>query len=160
MVICYTPFVTISNDLLIQVAIFILAASGFLVASHIYRKKRKEQPLICPIKFDCNTVVNSDYSKFFGIPVEILGMLYYALIALSYLFLILMPSPISAFFSGFLLAASTAAFLFSVYLMLVLLLILRKGCSWCFLSAILCTLIFTLSAVYYNLGSAIQVFTQ
>ena len=151
---------TISNDLLIQIAIFILSASGFLVASHIYRKKAKQSPLVCPIKFDCNTVVNSDYSKFFGIPVEILGMLYYALIALPYLFLILMPSPMSAFFSGFLLAASTAAFLFSLYLMSILVFVLKKGCSWCFLSAILCALIFTLNAFYYNLGSAIQIFTQ
>src|SRR3989344_5256019 len=132
---------TISNDLLIQIAIFILAASGFLIASHIYRKKTKQNPLICPIKFDCNTVVNSDYSKFFGTPVEILGMLYYAFIALSYLFSILMPNPISAFFSGFLLAASTAAFLFSLYLMGILAFILKKGCSWCFLSAILCIII-------------------
>src|SRR3989338_212050 len=98
---------TISNDVLVQIAIFILAASGFLIAHHIFQKKRMAEYLVCPIKFDCNTVVNSDYSRFLGIPVEILGMFYYGVVALSYLILILPPSSFPAFLIGFLVAIST-----------------------------------------------------
>lgn len=149
----------VSNDILIQIAIFILAVTGFFVAYHVYDKKRKEQPLVCPIKFDCNTVVNSDYSKFFGIPVEILGMLYYGIIVLAYLFLILAPGSFPMFLTGISIALSTAAFLFSLYLMGVLAFILRKGCSWCVLSAILCTLIFIFTVIYYRLDTVLQFFT-
>ena len=151
---------TISNDVLVQIAIFILAASGFLIAHHIFQKKRKAEYLVCPIKFDCNSVVNSDYSRFLGIPVEVLGMFYYAIIALSYLFLILAPGYYPIFLGGISITLSVGAFLFSLYLMGILAFVLRKGCSWCFFSAILSTLIFILSAIYYNLGSAIQIFTQ
>ena len=138
---------TISNDVLTQIAIFILAASGFLVANYIYQKKRKQAYLVCPIKFDCNTVVNSDYSRFFGIPLEILGMIYYGIVAVAYLALILVPSFSLPYLDSFLFTISTIAFLFSAYLMGILAFVLRKGCSWCFLSAILSTLIFLLTAL-------------
>jgi len=143
---------TISSDpitLGIPIAIFILSATGFLVSSHIYRTKRKSEYLVCPIKFDCNSVVNSDYSRFFGIPVEMLGMLYYAVVALAYIFLTAtgaLPPTVTAIVFGL----STIAFLFSLYLMGILAFALRRGCSWCFFSAILSTTIFILSVIYYG----------
>ena len=141
---------TISNSILIQIAIFILASSGFLVAFHIYRKKRKEQPLVCPIRFDCNTVVHSDYSRFLGIPLEILGMLYYSIIALSGLISVLWLQRLPFYLSGVLLGLTVVAFVFSLYLIGIQLFALKKGCSWCFVSAAISTLIFFLSIHAYN----------
>ena len=82
---------TFPEDVLARVGIFILGTCGFLVARHIYNRKKNAQPLICPIKFDCNAVVHSDYSKFFGVPLEVFGMIYYALVALGYFSLIFIP---------------------------------------------------------------------
>lgn len=74
-----------SEDFFVKLAIFALGVCGFLVARHIYKHKKPNQtPLVCPLKFDCDTVVHSDYSKVFGIPVEILGMIYYALLSVAY----------------------------------------------------------------------------
>ncbi|MEK7569476.1 MAG: vitamin K epoxide reductase family protein [Patescibacteria group bacterium] len=143
---------TFSSDILTQISILLLAACGFFVAHYVYNKKRKQEYLVCPIKFDCNTVVNSDYSKFFGIPVEILGMIYYGFTSLSYLFLIFAPSSYPIFLSGTSIALSAVAFIFSLYLMFILAFVLRRGCSWCILSAILCTLIFILTVILYHLG--------
>ncbi len=134
-----------SNDILFKIAVFILGSIGFWVASHVYKHKKRAQPLVCPIQFDCNTVINSDYSKFFGIPVEIMGMLYYGLIALAYLGLVLAPSVWAYEMVVVLTVISLAAFIFSLYLIWIQIFALKKGCSWCIFSAILSTLIFFLA---------------
>lgn len=139
-------------EVLVRIAIFVLGVSGFLVARHIYNHKKNAIPLVCPIKFDCNIVVNSDYSKFFGIPVEILGMVYYAFLSISYLFFIFVPNDLPNFLIGFMIFASISAFLFSLYLIFVQIFLLKKGCSWCFVSAFICILIFTFTVLTYDFG--------
>ena len=147
-----------SNDILIRIMIFVLGLCGFMVSKHIRNHKTKNTPLVCPIRFDCNTVVNSDYSKFFGIPVEILGMAYYSLIVVFYLFLIFLPGLLPSFLISFMIAMSSTAFLFSLYLIAVQIFILKKGCSWCFVSALICLLIFILTVVTYHLNYIIGIF--
>jgi uncharacterized membrane protein len=143
--VCYNIFMDFSNDILMKIAVFIFGLLGLWVAWYVYHKKRKQQPLVCPIRFDCNSVINSDYSKFFGIPVEILGIVYYSVIAVSYLLLIFFPVVWPSFFVVGLVGVSLIAFAFSLYLIWVQIFALRKGCSWCFFSAFLCTLIFVFS---------------
>src|SRR3989338_188247 len=104
------------NDVVMHFAIVILGVCGFFVAKHIYNHKKAGILLVCPIRFDCNTVVNSDYSKIFGIPVEILGMIYYIVISLSHLPFIFMSDSVPLAFVNVPLIASAAAFIFSVYL--------------------------------------------
>lgn len=153
-----------SDDILIQTAIFVLGVCGFLVARHIYRhKNNNESPLVCPIKFDCHAVTHSDYSKFFGIPLEIYGMTYYAVISLSYLLLIFipeMPGAVHIDLVAVLIAASSMAFLFSLYLISVQIFILKKGCSWCIVSAFICLVIFILTMLNYDFNTIIQNFIR
>lgn len=115
---------------------------GFFIAAFIYHKKRNNETMVCPLNFTCDTVVRSDYSKFFGVPVEILGMAYYGIVAVFYAVFLLFPFslPSSLIFSVFVL--SVIAFLFSLYLTFVQVFQLREWCSWCLMSAGLCTLIF------------------
>jgi len=134
-----------SNEILMRIAISIFGLCGFMVAKHIRNHKVKGEILVCPIRFDCNTVVNSDYSKFFGIPVEILGMGYYAFIFFSYLAFIFLPSALPHTLIFFMLIVSKVAFIFSVYLIGVQIFALKKGCSWCIVSALISALIFFLT---------------
>lgn len=138
------------EDVLIRVAICLAAVFGFFVARHIYKEKRAERPLICPIRFDCDTVVHSDYSKFFGIPVEILGMLYYFFVALSYLAFIFLPHSLPNALVGFMALISLIGFVFSAYLIAVQIFILKKFCSWCIVSAFICVCIFSLTVIAYD----------
>ena len=150
-----------SGDILAQATIFLLGVCGFLVARHIYKHKNNDKnPLVCPIKFDCHTVTHSDYSKLFGIPVEVLGMIYYALISLAYLFFILTRGAVPVPLVGFVIALSLIAFIFSVYLIGVQIFVLKKGCSWCIVSAIICLLIFALTAMNYDFGFITQIFLK
>jgi uncharacterized membrane protein len=152
---------TFSEDVLTRVAIFALAGFGFWVAWYIHKhKKPKANPLVCPLKFDCETVVHSDYSKFFGIPVEILGMVYYIFIAFSYLGLIFMPHTLPNVLVGSLATLSMIAFLFSVYLICVQIFIIKKGCFWCFVSAFICICIFLLTISAYDFSSIAQTIVQ
>lgn len=139
-----------SNFILTKVVIFVLGVVGFWIANRVYVHKKAQKPLVCPIKFDCNTVINSDYSKILGIPLEVLGMVYYGFIALAYLSFLWVPQFWSYSFVVFLTASSLAAFIFSLYLIWIQIFALRKGCSWCIASAIISTLIFFLALIAHG----------
>ncbi len=149
-----------SDDILFRIMIFVLGLCGFMVARHIYKHKKVKKPLICPIGFDCNFVVHSDYSEFMHVPLEIFGMIYYALVAISYLFFIFMPAVMSIVLVNFLLSMSFIAFLFSVYLIAVQIFVLKKGCSWCIVSAFICLSIFILTISIYDFSSIMQIFIK
>lgn len=149
------------EDMLVRLALFALGLAGFLVARHVNKhKKSEEQPLVCMVGFDCHAVVHSDYSKFFGIHVEILGMLYYGLVTLFYLAILFIPGILHTALLGAMVLLSSTAFLFSVYLIAVQIFILKKGCSWCFVSAFISTIIFTVTLLFYNWSEVFQVFLK
>lgn len=126
---------------------FVVIASslaGFLIALYILLQKRKLHPVVCPMKGNCDAVVKSEYSKFFHIPVEYLGIAYYLLIFFSYLFLFVIPSfnQQHPLFTFSVLSLSLVAFLFSIYLTFIQAFLIRQFCTWCLLSAFLCVTIF------------------
>lgn len=123
------------------IAIF-AAFAGFSIASYIRHKKRSNEHLVCHIGSDCGAVVHSDYSKFFGVPVELLGMAYYGLTAIGHATYIIFPGFLPDWSPLFLLALSLIGFLFSAYLIFIQALVLKQWCTWCIFSACLCTLIF------------------
>ncbi|MEO5634969.1 MAG: vitamin K epoxide reductase family protein [Candidatus Paceibacterota bacterium] len=147
-----------THEIFIRTIIFILALAGFFVARHIRRHKTENKPLVCIVGFDCHAVVHSDYSKFFGIPVELLGMFYYGLVALvSFLFIFmgnLLPHTMTVFLS----LASFLASLFSIYLISIQLFVLKKGCSWCFVSALISIMIFLVVVFNYDFSFISQIF--
>lgn len=130
-----------------HVLIIFAAFCGFILAFYLHSKKKTEGPMVCPMKGDCSSVIKSEYSSFLGIPVELLGMAYYAVIAVSYGVFLLLPDlsvPIVVF--G-VLVASTAAVMFSAYLTFIQIGFLKQICTWCLVSAGLCAAIFALALV-------------
>lgn len=134
-------------EFILKTVIILSALGGFSLASYIHRKKSSGETILCPLKSDCEAVVKSDYSKFFGLPLEFFGMAYYAVIAISYGFLLFMPEYASDLFVFLVFGASLSAFLFSVYLTFIQAFVLRQWCLWCLTSAGLCTIIL-LSALW------------
>jgi uncharacterized membrane protein len=116
--------------------------SGVVLAAYIHHTKRVAKPLVCPLRANCNVVIRSEYSYFLGVPVEVLGVMYYSLITLSYVVISVAPGLAIPEIRFVLLLLSTVAFLFSLYLIFIQSFYLRQWCSWCLLSAILCILIF------------------
>lgn len=128
-----------------KIFIVVLATIGFILASYIRSHKKTERPLVCPLEGSCETVVHSEYSSLFGIPLELLGMVYYGLIAISYAFIILFGYLVPGYTSTALMILSLIAFIFSLYLTAVQAFIIHHWCTWCLFSASISTLICILS---------------
>ncbi|HBA45699.1 hypothetical protein A2W67_01310 [Candidatus Nomurabacteria bacterium RIFCSPLOWO2_02_40_28] len=133
------------DDTLIRIIIFVLGLCGFWVARRIHKHKKANKILVCPVGFDCHAVIHSNYSEFMHVPLEIFGMIYYAFLSIFYLFSIFISDIIPVVFSSFLVLITFGAFLFSIYLLGVQIFILKKGCSWCIVSAVICLCIFLFS---------------
>jgi uncharacterized membrane protein len=119
----------------------VVAAIGFEIATHIRKTKKHGKALVCPVGAECDAVVHSDYSKFLGFPVEILGVLYYAFIALAYIAILVVPSLAIQELFYLLFAVSGLAFIFSAYLIFVQAFVIRAWCTWCLASAGLSTIL-------------------
>ncbi len=134
--------------MLISELIIIFAAfSGFLISSHIRNKKRTNQHLVCHLGSDCNTVIHSEFSRFFGIPLEILGMLYYGITAIGHGLILALPTALPSWFLPVFLILAAIGFLFSAYLVFIQGFTLRQWCTWCIFSASLSTAIFAAALV-------------
>jgi uncharacterized membrane protein len=110
-------------------------------------KKQKHEELVCFLGNDCNKVVNSKYnSLFFGIPNEVIGLGYYALVFLVAILLLLGVESIGFFLIAplFLVGAGASALL-AVYLLYVQQFLLKEWCEYCITSAIASIAIFVLS---------------
>lgn len=131
-----------------MISFFLLAIAGLsgligaALSNHIRVKKSSQEKFICPVGFDCETVIHSRYSKFLGIPNENLGILYYLFVAGSYAIFLFVPSWHGELFSFTVISATTLAFIFSVYLTFIQAVVLRQWCTFCLFSTALCTLIF------------------
>ena len=116
--------------------------AGLVVASYVYLKKKNAEPMVCPLNGSCEEVTTSKYSKFFGIPVEKLGIFYYGLIVLIYALHYLLPELLSDTVLFLVTGFTIGAFIFSLYLIFIQAFVLKKWCTWCLFSAGFSTFIF------------------
>ena len=119
--------------------LIVLTLMGIIDSLYLIWKHLKKQPLSCPInKDDCNAVVESKYGKILRVKNEYLGLLYYIFILICGFLLAyhIWNSKI------FLIIFSSLALVFSIYLTYVQLIILKKYCFYCLVSAIINLLIF------------------
>lgn len=122
-----------------------VALGGFALAGYIYKTKAKQENLVCPLDGSCDAVVTSKYSKFVGVPVELLGVLYYGFTTILYLLFFFQIIPYTTGLSLVSVLLGLSGGLFSLYLISVQAFTLRQWCTWCVGSAFLSLLIALLS---------------
>ena len=110
---------------------------GFFVSFYIYRSKKYDTALYCPVGGNCDAVVKSKYGKTFGVENAIPGMLYY----LSIFFYGIVSFFNQNIFKGnivyyFIVSASIGSVAFSAYLIFVQAFVLKKWCDYCIISSI------------------------
>lgn len=130
-----------------SVIIIFSAFAGFVLAAYLSHKKSRPEPMVCPLKGDCAAVIRSEFSSFFGMGVEKIGMAYYLLVAVAYGIFLALPQLYTPAVIFIAVGVSMAAFLFSVYLTFIQLGFLKEICTWCLLSAVLSTVIFVTSVI-------------
>lgn len=142
-----------------SVIIIFIAFAGFILAAYIRHKKVSKETLVCPLKADCDTVIFSDYSKFFGVPVELLGMAYYLAVAVAYGVFLTLPTEMPQLIVFGVFSATVIAFLFSLYLTFIQAFAIKQWCTWCLVSAGFSTVIFSL-AVFASSYSPVFLFGE
>lgn len=135
-----------------SIIVILTSLAGFLLSLYIFRKKRTREQMLCPMGLDCDAVIYSEYSKFFGIPLEIIGLLYYGAVAIFYFIFFTFPQYALPDIIFAILAVSAAAFLFSLYLTFIQAVALKQWCTWCLISASFCTIIFSFALLGSKLG--------
>lgn len=147
--------------------IALAAVAGFGVAANIWDSKRNHRELACPTGSDCNAVVNSKYSKFLGVSLEYWGMGYFGVLIPTYVTLMFFPQLFSSSMIWGVVVFSMLAGVFSLYLLFVQGVLLRKWCIWCLLAAAMSLTVCVLSIVSIELatefilrGSSVLLFIQ
>ncbi len=146
-------------DNLIYLANIVLGLAGLAVAVNIRLKKATQKPLVCPLNMKCEQVLYSKYANFLGIPLEILGIIYYALTIISYSSFLTAPAMKTPGTTSVMFLISGFGFLFSLYLLAIQSFKLKEWCSWCLMSAAISTAIFILSLQTGSVVSALNYLT-
>jgi uncharacterized membrane protein len=134
---------------------------GVYITHRIRRNKKnykQGQGMVCLVGHKCDVVIFSDYSKFFGINLEIMGFLYYLLISLFYIFYFVFPTLVGVEIIFLSLGLTFGGFLFSIYLTYIQIFKLKSLCFWCLGSALVSILIFvaSYSLVLFSIPEVIE----
>jgi len=123
----------------VLVLIVVFAVLGAIDASYLTYMSYRELPLPCTIFEGCNEVAGSPYSKVFGVPLSLFGVLFYVLVAaVSAAYLVLRRE----FLRGLILPLASVGFLLSVYFTYLQAFKIGAFCIYCIFSAAMSTLIF------------------
>ena len=126
-------------------AMIALTLIGIANAAYVARGSYTGAPLWCPILDGCNTVINSPYSKVFGVPMAYFGFIYYVFMFGLAARLAYEPLSKTLCFRAVLYAALGA--ISSMYFIYLQLGFIRQICSYCLISAVISFLLL-LSALW------------
>lgn len=124
------------------VAILVLALVGLGISGYLTAVHYADRPVYCAGLSSCETVNTSEYAELGGIPIALLGLGTYAVIAA----LVFLSSRWAWGLPALLFMALTGA-LYSAYLTWVELVVIDAICAWCVASAVVITLIAALATI-------------
>ncbi|MBM3232125.1 vitamin K epoxide reductase family protein [Candidatus Pacearchaeota archaeon] len=122
-----------------QIIILILCAIGIAITSYIAIAHALKKKVICPVNSkSCNVVLDSKYSRTFGVKNEIIGLVYY----IAVLYIIFTNQSGSILLVTKLISILASAV--SIILIGIQTRVLNNYCSWCITTAIINVFISTL----------------
>lgn len=125
-----------SKNMISALLIFLCASVGLGVSVYIFIKKRRQQPLVCFLGQACNVVVRSKYNALvFGIPNEVIGMVYYSIMVVSAVGLLTGMFTAWPGLTIFIISISALAAIFSIILVIIQFTLLKLWCEYCLLSS-------------------------
>lgn len=120
---------------------------GFFDAAYLTIQHYTQFTLPCTITQGCDLVTKSEYSSIMGIPVALLGALYYLAIFLA-VYIIIETKKTE--YLRFIAIATTFGFLFSAWFVYLQFFVIKAICQYCMLSAFTSTTMFVASIVYFS----------
>lgn len=128
----------IPNRLII--AFLVVSFLGFLDATYLTAQHYLGTIPPCVITTGCETVLASEHNAIFGIPVALLGSIYYLLLFLLAVFSLDIKRRIIRFAA----LLTPIGFLASLYFVYLQLFVIKEICSYCIVSATTSTILFIL----------------
>ena len=133
------------RDALVRRIQLVLVVVGLVVAGYLSYLKLAEAPAVCVETgpFDCNVVLNSQYSELSGLPIAYLGFAVYVAIGI----ILLLENRVGFLRDWGRLAAfgiGLFAWLFSMWLVYVQFALLQALCPWCLTHETNFTILFAL----------------
>lgn len=127
----------------VSYVLIVLGLVGFADALYLTIKFYSQSSVFCSVLNNgCDLVTSSEYSSFLGIPIALLGAIYYA--AIIYLAASLRRKW-SRETAGWLFWISGAGFLFSLWLLYLQIFVIKALCFYCIISAASSALVFVFS---------------
>ncbi len=126
----------------------VLNTLGLANSLYLIRKHHENKPLVCPLNHDCSIVTESKWSHFFFIRNEILGMLFFIVMFTSMLIAIFLPAFTFSIFLLSLIGTSLGT-IFSIFLILIQVYVIKDYCFYCILSASIIMFMFFNSLILY-----------
>jgi uncharacterized membrane protein len=127
----------------------LLAASliGFIDAAYLTAKHYLGMPPSCGRFGGCETVTTSEYATIAGVPIALLGALYYLAVFLSVIaYLDTRRTGIIRWTAGF----TTVGFVASLWLVYLQLFVIKAICPYCMLSAFASTILFIVGIAVFR----------
>jgi len=112
-----------------------LAIIGLIISGYLLYKRTQKEPVACLMGEDCNKVVRSEYSRMFGVPNALLGVIYY--IILAALILLALYTNITWPFSSVIIGLTGIGVLFYLVMIYIQLYKIKEWCGYCLISAII-----------------------
>ena len=133
------------NKKVILSSIILVGVIGFFDSLYLTLKHYTQTSILCSILEGCDRVTTSTYSIIGGVPVALLGALYYLAIFILAIANIVKPDKKLAQILFYL---SLVGFLFSLWLVYLQIFVIKALCLYCLISALTSTLILALSFIY------------
>jgi uncharacterized membrane protein len=127
--------------------ILILALLGFIDATYLTVEFFSGGNVVCGLIEGCEQVLSSDYSSMFGIPLSLIGVIYYVTISI-FAFILSINKNVNIL--KIILIVTFLGFIASVYFVYLQLFVINAICIYCITSALITTVLLILSALLYK----------
>lgn len=121
-----------------------LALAGYADATYLTVKHLYKADAGCLLSDGCDTVLNSEFSSIFGIPLAFLGLAYYLICVIG---ITAYHQTGKADILKGLFLVNLGGFAFSIWLIYLQAFVLNAFCTWCLFSAAVTTLLVTILAL-------------
>jgi len=121
--------------MIVLLLILFLSAVGATDAVYLIRKRAAMAAPVCPIGGNCEAVLESKYNKFFLIPNDVAGLLFYILVVLVAGLLTVNVGPAGLLKTGLKIIVGAGS-LFSLILTFIQWRVIKSWCFWCLISAL------------------------
>ena len=136
----------------IPISFLVLGFLGFLDSIYLTISHYSGSSVFCSVVHGCNEVLQSEYAVVFGIPLAVIGVVYYSLVViLAVAFL----DERNSLFLKLAIKLVTAGFVASLWFIYLQAFIIHSFCLYCMGSAAISSLLFSISVyivVYYIYG--------